>query len=326
MAATDYTPTPENFKAAYCPDDWQENVKTISSALTVPDNFRVFIPPGTIYASISLYSEQNQRNGAVARFGCPPQCAYNLNMSAEQFSALPWKGSKTEGADIYSLLQDYQHRNYDGTNRLFYFSFENPKTMGEWVYVKVLTYAGSTSPGTMLLTLTLNVEEYKMWYRWVAWDVSGNPVVPGRNPGASTCDKAWSETSTGTTPTPTPTPSPDNGLDRLACLFARGQWIDGKCVLPTPTPAPEPPPQLPPALMVNGPSLSWTATHGAMGYVVAAAPLGQEYFIAVDVGQVLTARVMGFHKPSVSFYIAVVPYTNPNAPLWDLHSNLVVVP
>lgn len=210
-------------------------------------NFRMYIPPGTVYTNLLLYMARDASCASVARFGSPPTGTYT------DYNALSY-------ADDYdgATLQEVQAGEMTAVNRggtmqiitdrsatpLFRsYSTSSPHTAGGWLYVRLIVFSGSLSPFYRISwNNQVDMDIYKRWYNSMSaahWDQfdSFSAVTPANPP-------------TPTNPTPSPSPSPSPTPDDDSPIFGGGDGSGGYqppsngggFPSPSPTPSPSPSP------------------------------------------------------------------------------------
>jgi hypothetical protein len=154
-------------------------------------DFRVFVPPGATTLSMTIFLSQTAEYGVAVRGNTSPKCTYNLTV--DDMDNLPWDRPGT--ASLSGIRSnDSQFKNIDGGILIFNGGTSAPSS-GQWVYVKGLSYDGS-SVAEMLFTVKVNVATFNSWYNQRFPNGTGNPPSLSGSSGG-TCEDAWSEGCTG---------------------------------------------------------------------------------------------------------------------------------
>ena len=172
-----------------------------------PKDFKVFVPPGTIGLSFTVFTGQSDEYAVAVRGNIAPQCTYNELV--DDYAYLPWKPPGS--ANLSAILtRDYQFKNIDGGISVFNGGVSAPAS-GEWIYVKGISY-DTTSATTMTFTVTVNVAAFNAWYQAQFPTNTGNPDdIPGTSGGV--CEPEWVQGCISNCGDPNP---PPNNTDNQA--------------------------------------------------------------------------------------------------------------
>ena len=208
--------------------------------LTELRKFKVFVPPGTLSISITVFTEYNARYAAVARMGQPPTgdyTGYGRNFTNQDWwkvNSLGFVDTQLKSGDCIAAIQEgilsIAAGNVAG----------GITTEGKWIYVNLIAYSGR------LLSITVgnivSSDPYMKWFRAFDWTTFEDSItVPASTPVPVA------------TPAPVATPTPTPGCSWWYCTaMGGGTCVNGECVkggqvvsfspVPTPTAAPIPTP------------------------------------------------------------------------------------
>ncbi|MCK5603621.1 hypothetical protein KAR91_17175 [Candidatus Pacearchaeota archaeon] len=239
-----YSSLYSDYQTTYNPESYRVGEeKTFGLDISNPGStFRVFIPGGALSISLITYFGRDARIGVMTRFGMVPQCTYNTNKNEEEYYDLPWNDNSGTNLDGING-NDYQTRNYGGYSRILdaWSPQPLPSSKAGWIYVKGLSYVGTSTIRAIAFYVTVDVDAYKVWYKNATW--SGNSPVGTTGQSGGYCDPLWSTPGTkepGADPT---VPDEDTqDITIIECLLLyQGKWINGQCVLPDSEPSPTAP-------------------------------------------------------------------------------------
>ncbi len=156
-----------------------------------PEKFRLFIPPGTVYAGVTLYFPINGKEGIVDRYKKPPDCSYcQHGHPPDEYSKIPWETAPIRLSDL-TERDIYRPNNGGSAMPLPAFSRTSPMSSEEsgWLYIKKLPFGSSTIHDAKMV-FQLNIKAYLDWYNKVkscsdpdqdpsvgyCWNAEGDPV------------------------------------------------------------------------------------------------------------------------------------------------------
>lgn len=147
------------------PCDTPEKAAAVRVEDRLVSYFKVFVPPGTLYAQIMIYLWHSSEIATVSRFDQPPTTDYG----SWSYSDFPIDSDA--GGTLGELTtNDYLTRNSGGHTTVVDQHFGTPLVQGGWIYVKVLSLDGST-PQEIRYTLRADVPTFVDWYQTVDWAV-----------------------------------------------------------------------------------------------------------------------------------------------------------
>lgn len=185
-----------------------------------PDGFRFYLPPGTTYASATVYTPRDTKEGMVVRFGRQPDCKYcQYAWQLARYDQVPWQPyTQISLADLTS--EDVYMSTLGGHAEVLpTMAFDQPLAAGEagWVYVHRLPFSGDEIYAVQV-TIRVNYAAYVQWYdRYQEWDSAGDP---------------WSAESGGVSPPRTSTCSQTDleaCTTRDLCVGVGAYWYDNAC-------------------------------------------------------------------------------------------------
>jgi len=212
----------------------------VSPALSAfPESFRVFIPPGTVRATVYTIMPSDTKDGLIVRFKRVPKAVYSEyagNLS--HFKDIPWEDytpdSLKEMAD-----HDMYLRNREGFAYLLDYSPTVPLPTEEagWLYIKKLPFE-STIIRDVKVVLQVDVDTYLKWYNslkdYVAGDVhcvdSNEALTPGKYYCWDGMGDPWTKNSSQSVISPICDSSHLSLCkDDPSCTQAGGYYYDNKC-------------------------------------------------------------------------------------------------
>ena len=187
-----------------------------------PEGFRLFIPPGTVYAGVTLYFPINAREGVVVRYKRPPDCSYcQYGGHPDEYDKVPWENDASTRLSDLAERDVYLPNGGGHASVLPAFSRTSPMSPEEsgWLYIKKLPF-GSSRIHDVKVTIRVNVNAYLDWYNSV---IEGSGECMDSNnatdSGGHYCwDEAgdpWTQSGSGTTPPAWPLAAPGKPLDAL---------------------------------------------------------------------------------------------------------------
>ncbi len=177
-----------------------------------PNQFKLFIPPGTTYVAVSIKTARDNKIGVVARYKQIPLCQYcSYIWHEDKYYDVPWDWETGINLDILNQ-RDVYLKNSGGTIQVphsLFFDVPLSKNQAGWLYIKKLPF---DSDWIMEMHVTIQVEKktYLNWYNFVDW-------------------LSFEE---NTTSNPRPTCSSSNFslcTDQNSCNLAGGYWYGGSC-------------------------------------------------------------------------------------------------
>lgn len=158
------------------------HLSTLSGDLSAfPNSFRVFIPPGTIYAGITAYMPINAVEGLVVRYMQPPDAAY----VGYAFDAILWDASVDVNLSLLKHRDVYLKNRGGHAYVLPAFSIHAPFTTEDsgWVYIQKIPFSSGTIHD-FKVTIDVNLDVYWAWYNKVScvgskyyWNGDGDPYI-----------------------------------------------------------------------------------------------------------------------------------------------------
>lgn len=137
-------------------------------------NFRIFLPPGTMRASVKFYASATDRVGVIARAGRHPTGDYGTLT----FDSDLW--ARDDGADLAKLTSgDYLVRKYGDHGSIMYQTPMLPLNLGMWLYCMLYEAEGGAVQ-KVSASIVVDTEVFFDWFDSVknvgrAWDYAGNP-------------------------------------------------------------------------------------------------------------------------------------------------------
>ncbi len=230
-----YTSAHIDFRTECDPAGLPGETAQFSTVRDRPGDFiKVFVPPGTVSASLYLFVPRDAETAAAVAFRCPPACVVNLAKSAESYRELPW--------DRIPVLATYTGRdghvkNEGGTITVLQGGME-PLSTGGWLYIRALEFSGQ-SIYRLQYTFQVALSPYRAWYRPALW-AGGDPVYPDDCQAKVDCDPVWAEPSETAVRT---LPDPESACNVFVEAVCRMKGLDCKddvCLnLDTGLPGPE---------------------------------------------------------------------------------------
>jgi hypothetical protein len=184
-----------------------------------PDGFRFYLPPGTVYASATVYTPRDTKEGMVVRFGQPPTCEFcQYAWQAYYYDQVPWKPYTQVGLADLQKGDVYMSTLGGHAEVLPTLARQQPLSESEagWIYIQRLPFTGDDIYAVQV-TIRVDTQAYTRWYdSYNGWDAGGDP---------------WS--SAGSV---TPTPGPACSLSNLGdcgtmdqCEGVGAYWYDDTC-------------------------------------------------------------------------------------------------
>jgi|GEM_PF-6970327 len=202
-----------------------------------PDEFKLFIPPGTVDISVTFIAQNNQKYCIVARYKHPPVCEYCSHAWQGTYTGIPL--DRADGGISLETFErrDIYLRNIDGYVTLINQRFEQPLSREEagWMYLKKLPIDGDR---ILYLSVIIQVDKqiYLDWYNSVDWssfdEVTASPSSPSPPPPSPSSSSTTSDADDNTTLTngKCSPEHPENCTDPADCQYiAGGHWYNGRC-------------------------------------------------------------------------------------------------
>ncbi len=154
----------------YCPPRETVNILDLTQDMSPQIlQFRLFVPPGTVYTNLLLYMARDVSCASVARFGSPPIGVYT------DYDQLSY-ADDYDGATLQEVIAgEMTAVNRGGTMQIIAdrsetplfqnYHEDKPYTAGGWLYVRLILFNGNLSSFYRISwTNYVNFEIYKNWY------------------------------------------------------------------------------------------------------------------------------------------------------------------
>jgi len=152
-----------------------------------PDGFRIFIPPGAVYAGATVYMPIDAVEGLIVRYKQAPDAEY----LGHAFGDIPWDKSIDINLDLLEQRDAYLANSGGHAYVLPAFTTYTPLAPEDsgWLYIRKLPFSSGTIHDVKA-TIDVNLDAYLEWYNKVrpctdsnqdpsagyCWDTNGNPV------------------------------------------------------------------------------------------------------------------------------------------------------
>lgn len=198
-----------------------------------PDGFRIFIPPGTLSAAVTLFFPIDAKEGVIVRYKGAPDSTYLAYANdLAHYTDVPWDSDSDVNLAVLQQ-RDVYLRNTGGHAYALPGDYAPTPEDSGWLYIRKLPFT-SDRIHDVKVTLKVDVATYMEWYNNVqpagtdgcvdsnnaqtgdlyCWDAGGDP---------------WSE---GAYVQPVTSCSPSNldgCIDEGGCAGAGGFWYNNTC-------------------------------------------------------------------------------------------------
>jgi len=136
----------------------------------LPDDFRLFIPPGTVYVAMSIFVANQNRIGMALRYQRPPECA------SCRYGDMPWDRVTTrlntmKDRDVFKQSANGLITIVPDTELRDPFNIDD----AGWLYIRKLPL-DSSQLRTVSVYLKVDLAAFVAWYNGpVQWDANGDP-------------------------------------------------------------------------------------------------------------------------------------------------------
>jgi hypothetical protein len=152
--------------------------------------FKVYVPAGSVSCNVVIYGiEQNGQAATVSQFGKTPDCDI-----PDDYNKIP---NNYTGFTIREMTDECKFVKNNGglitvANTT---SFKELNiTEGGWLYIKILSYDGSTS-NAYKYGISFKVGTYKTWYISSVWLDNGDPTELSVSPASRSVEKGSNTTT-----------------------------------------------------------------------------------------------------------------------------------
>ena len=201
-----------------------------------PDGFRIFIPPGTVYAVANVFMPIDAVEGLIVRYKQPPDGEYlKYAWNSTHYNDVPWNAdtfltlNKTAQRDVYVPNSGgYTHV----VTPFATYTPLAPEDSG-WIYIRKLPFSSGTIHDVQV-TIRVNLDSYLAWYNSVSPAGSSgctdsNNAVSGSKYCWDEAGDPWAEGAYVEPPVSCSSLNLEACPDKNACEGVGGYWYDEQC-------------------------------------------------------------------------------------------------
>jgi len=196
-----------------------------------PDGFRIFIPPGTVYAGVTIYMPIDAVEGLIVRYKQAPDAEY----LSYAFGDIPWDVGVNLDLDILKQRDAYLANGGGHAYVLPAFTTYTPLAPEDsgWLYIRKLPFSSGTIHDVKV-TIRVDLDSYLAWYNKVSPAGSSgctdsNNAVSGSKYCWDEAGDPWAEGAYVEPPVSCSSLNLEECPDKNACEGVGGYWYDEQC-------------------------------------------------------------------------------------------------
>jgi hypothetical protein len=207
----------------------------IPAISSFPDGFRIFLPPGTISAGVTVYMPQDAQEGVIARYKGAPEGTYlSYANDPSHYGDVPW-----ESGDSITLntlrSRDVYVQNTGGHAFVLPAHAYLPMGPGDsgWLYIRKMPFTVGIID-QISVNIKVNVAAYTQWYNSVqpagtSGCVDSNNATQGATYCWDTGGDPWAEDAYVQPVSTCSSSNLDGCIAAGDCAGAGGYWYGGTC-------------------------------------------------------------------------------------------------